>query len=64
MTDERIDEILGTEEELVPVVEVNVHPRIEGIAMLEQFWRSREIAEKCAGRRIRIEVQEADGIGV
>ena len=40
------------EEELVLVVEVDIHSSVKCVSVLEQFWRSRKVAEKrVTGRR-------------
>src|SRR6516225_1197448 len=59
----RIVYVAKSEKELVLLIEVNIHSRIERIAMLEEFRGVAEIV--AAGRRsgrVRVQVEECDRI--
>src|ERR1700676_904724 len=63
----RIVDETESEEQLVLFIEIDVHSSIEGVAMLEKMRRISEIGEKGANRiarRLRIQIQKGDCIGV
>src|SRR5579885_3063862 len=53
-----------SEEKLVFVAEIHVHARIKGISMLEELRRYRIVAEKRSRCRIRIQIQQFDGVRI